>query len=622
MKLLLALLLTNLIHSYFGLEEKKLSRKRQVFVTLDRPSTEDSIDVFEMSAEEQAKLDRFLQTMISLSFSMTTPSLLPSLSPTTTASSTQPTLVPTGSASAQPNGASKLLPSASPTLVPTRSNEPSVAASLPLTGAPTKTKLPTPVPTGSPTGSPTRSPTESPTESPTGSLLPAPTVLPTLSPTTEPTKSPTRAPSISPEPTPAPTIFPTRTQEPTLAPSRSPTQSPTSILTKSPTSAPTDSPSKFPTRAPTKSPTSAPTASPSKSPTRAPTKSPTASPTVRQFESNCRDDPDFYHEIEEITCSYIDEIEERRELYCKNEEVYVNCPRTCGECCKDAKFKQFFFIVREQKRGCNWIKRRKNRPNLYCSQEVTGRKVRDYCPDACGICRNIITQPTPTPVAFCKNDDEWTFFNSDVVTCRWIRHKEFRRVEYCSKGPVVTDFCPQSCGHSCEDHPTFMFKNNFIQKDITCAYISFNDKRRNKYCSMWKNGTVVRDMCPVACNACLEKVRPTSPPSIENHQLCFNNPDWHWPNMPSVTCKWIRNKEFRRQSYCRIGDTTVQCPQTCGICCEDDRTYSIDKKGLKTCHWVSQTGSRINTFCPKFRNGRLVKDACPKTCDVCLDTVL
>jgi hypothetical protein len=76
---------------------------------------------------------------------------------------------------------------------------------------------------------------------------------------------------------------------------------------------------------------------------------------------------------------------------------------------------------------------------------------------------------------------------------------------------------------------------------------------------------------------------------------CVNNPDFTWGSVtddgnPQKNCKQIRNKEERRVDMCPIPEVNAACPQTCGLCCEDD---SIFRFKLKKMHqWRIAIGSQ------------------------------
>ena len=63
-----------------------------------------------------------------------------------------------------------------------------------------------------------------------------------------------------------------------------------------------------------------------------------------------------------------------------------------------------------------------------------------------------------------------------------------------------------------------------------------------------------------------------------------------------------------------------KCPQSCGVCCENELQYNFDVDGFaRGCAWIAQDEGRKAQYCKTFRSGKLVKDACPVSCDNCFD---
>ena len=111
--------------------------------------------------------------------------------------------------------------------------------------------------------------------------------------------------------------------------------------------------------------------------------------------------------------------------------------------------------------------------------------------------------------------------------------------------------------------------------------------------------------------------------SIEGFDLplsvpCLNSDTYLFNDEPGKTCKWIRNKEYRRQSLCTKSEVRSNCPQSCGLCCDDDPNYNYTIKNVvpKTCEWITED-SLNQQFCNKYRNGRMVRDGCSKSCNFC-----
>ena len=111
---------------------------------------------------------------------------------------------------------------------------------------------------------------------------------------------------------------------------------------------------------------------------------------------------------------------------------------------------------------------------------------------------------------------------------------------------------------------------------------------------------------------------------------CVNNPDFRHGQKKKRSCRQIRNKESRRIHLCRKESIRNACPQTCGLCCENDDTYEFKLKNsdkMVDCRFITKTKNpwkklkRFQTFCtdkPLYNfGGRTVRDACPSSCGFC-----
>ena len=114
--------------------------------------------------------------------------------------------------------------------------------------------------------------------------------------------------------------------------------------------------------------------------------------------------------------------------------------------------------------------------------------------------------------------------------------------------------------------------------------------------------------------------------------LCYNSPSFRIDNDPDKPCSWLRygskKNENRREAHCTSFEVYQACPQSCGSCCEDDPTYEfkILSKEMKDCEWLSKTEFRQQKWCgdsddqfKTYQNGRMIRAACPVTCDFCFD---
>ena len=90
------------------------------------------------------------------------------------------------------------------------------------------------------------------------------------------------------------------------------------------------------------------------------------------------------------TCRWIRWKEERRQEYCKQQEVNDNCPLSCGVCCEDNPFIEFNCDSFNSDCEGAWFK---------------GRTVRDICPKSCGFCKDFVA---PITISGFMNDSTFT----------------------------------------------------------------------------------------------------------------------------------------------------------------------------------------------------------------------
>ncbi len=105
---------------------------------------------------------------------------------------------------------------------------------------------------------------------------------------------------------------------------------------------------------------------------------------------------------------------------------------------------------------------------------------------------------------------------------------------------------------------------------------------------------------------------------------CQNSRTYLLNNDPTKHCRWIRFKETRRQYHCKNNiEVQLECPQSCGTCCEDNPDYYFDTpwKTGANCIWLARRQSRQDRWCNTFLGDRMVRDGCPVTCDYCVSEV-
>ena len=210
--------------------------------------------------------------------------------------------------------------------------------------------------------------------------------------------------------------------------------------------------------------------------------------------------------------------------------------------------------------------------------------------------------------------------------CQWIRNKEDRRISLCQESEVREE-CPQTCGICCENNPDYEFQNNLGEMK-SCKWLGKKEARQDKYCDTYNNKNMVKDMCPLACDFCQSDVKvskaPTpSPTPLPTPSGCLNNPDYLYNDEKDHDCQWIRNEESRRTRLCLESDVRTQCPQACGICCEDNSEYELINNlgNPKDCNWLGTKIRRQLKYCDTYNNKEMVRNMCPLSCDFCQEVV-
>ena len=230
----------------------------------------------------------------------------------------------------------------------------------------------------------------------------------------------------------------------------------------------------------------------------------------------------------------------------------------------------------------------------------------------------------PSLFAACLNSPDYDY-DGQGHGCQWIRNKEERRVDLCQETEVRSQ-CPQTCGICCENNPDYKFENN-LKEMKSCFWLGQQENRQQKYCDTHNNGEMVRNMCPLACDFCQDKVLVPSPSPTPiptpTQSACLNNPYYSYGNFEGHGCQWIRKEESRRTNLCLKAEVRTQCPQTCGICCENDPDFKFlnVKDVKKSCSWLGEKIRRKLKFCKTYNNNEMVRNMCPLACDFCQESV-
>jgi len=179
--------------------------------------------------------------------------------------------------------------------------------------------------------------------------------------------------------------------------------------------------------------------------------------------------------------------------------------------------------------------------------------------------------------------------------------------------PAVLDSCP-------EYYRPFLCGTKQCRYDnISCATAA---------------GFKVKDCCPAVEDVCTKEHKPVTcgwnECPYENASCavtagfnaaeeckkveCTNDKSFQLKN--NKKCAWIGNgSEKRRSKHCKNNNVRMSCPVTCGICCEDDPTFTfkINRGVMKGCDWIDEKKPKRMEYCKKL----YISSSCPIKCDDC-----
>ena len=97
---------------------------------------------------------------------------------------------------------------------------------------------------------------------------------------------------------------------------------------------------------------------------------------------------------------------------------------------------------------------------------------------------------------------------------------------------------------------------------------------------------------------------------LTDSDTCYNDNNF---TVGDKTCRWIgKANETIRQEHCVQNEVKTHCPQACGSCCKDDRTFAFNF--TKNCNWLHNT---IDTFRERQCARAEVRTFCPVACELC-----
>jgi len=391
--------------------------------------------------------------------------------------------------------------------------------------------------------------------------------------------------------------------------------------------------------------------------------------------TSCINDDDFrIDDDDDKSCKWVRNQEPRRQRNCKRDDVHNNCPISCGLCCEDDPTYTFDAGESTGERCCAWIAEHPDsRTDTYCDKYISGQMVRNACPKTCGLCKDYVSvepsspptrsptkgpsdSPTKSPTKSPSDSptDSPTESPSDFPTTS-VPSKSPTKIPTISptKGPTKvptkvpttsptkvptkvpttspTKAPTKSPTKSPSDSPTKNPTTSPTSQPIAVppppeptgkgkgkgkGSSSKSTKSTKSSKSKGKGKGKGNDPSPTNSP---KTSSPTTTPSPTPY--CKNRDDFRIDDDDEKSCKWVRNKNWRRTRDCKRPDVNFNCPISCGVCCEDDPGYMLERdfdNEPRDCAWIAkQPDVRTDNYCDTYNNGQMVRDACPKTCGLC-----
>jgi len=258
----------------------------------------------------------------------------------------------------------------------------------------------------------------------------------------------------------------------------------------------------------------------------------------------------------------------------------------------------------------------------------------------------------------CKNNDLFQLKDTSglIRNCQKIALSDDR--DRVCEDENVAAHCPITCELCCDDDRQFSFLiNNGEYK--SCAWISSDTNKVNKYCDKYKSGTLVKLACPKTCNYCIsydendekaefdvlsiqQPVHAISQAASNTTSQCIDDLFWRaiGPDETTHTCKTITNDEmcavFSTSTYIYNGKTAAEACCQCGgskyqsvnpppaaiqpdasQCKNDDWFRYIGLSGEKM-HSCKDIGLKENLRVKLCKRDE-VKLGCPVSCGLCCE---
>jgi len=151
------------------------------------------------------------------------------------------------------------------------------------------------------------------------------------------------------------------------------------------------------------------------------------------------------------------------------------------------------------------------------------------------------------------------------------------RVSPTTASPTVSSLENDIDNGTCVDDPLFKYRGS--KKCKWLAKVKNNPASSEKRCNIVWDGKPIKESCPEACGLCEEKngdatMPPTGPPTASptksyvvgnDNDSCIDNPDYRYKGVKK--CSWIANNTAKRCGKQWEGKVAKEsCRATCNVC--------------------------------------------------------
>jgi len=172
---------------------------------------------------------------------------------------------------------------------------------------------------------------------------------------------------------------------------------------------------------------------------------------------------------------------------------------------------------------------------------------------------------------------------------------------------VVMVTCDDNC--NCEMKPT-----TETGTDASTANVSFSTSPTPSLYTTSITDAPTRSASPTALTSATTKSKSNDHATF----TCSNDADYRYSNDTKKSCAWISYKPGRRKRHCVEEEVVNACPISCGLCCEDDLTFTfVTNAGKKQhCAWIAENPEmREKNLC----RSRAIRNHCTLACNICYD---